>query len=142
MPRRTRKPEKKPIDQYDHKEAKRINNPPVGLVTPETDRDAGKKTCAYDPHLDPSLQFDPHRSHIERIIDDGIAAETIEERSLVPRPVFFPMAGVKDGWARLAKNLMAEVDPELIVTYRGTVSLPFGVGENGRIAVEIVEVGE
>ena len=79
MPRRTRKPEKKPIDQYDHKEASRANNPPVGLVTPETDRDAGKKTYAYDPHIDPSLQFDPHRSQIERIIDDGIAAETIEE---------------------------------------------------------------
>ena len=80
MPRRTRKPkEKKPIDQYDHKEASRANNPPVGLVTPETDRDAGKKTYAYDPHLDPSLQFDPHRSQIEKIIDDGIAAETIEE---------------------------------------------------------------
>ena len=80
MPRRTRKPkEKKEIDQYDHREASRANNPPVGLVTPETDRDAGKKTYAYDPHIDPSFQFDPHRSQIERIIDDGIAAETIEE---------------------------------------------------------------
>ena len=38
MPRRTRKPkEKKPIDQYDHKKAKRINNPSVGLVTLETE---------------------------------------------------------------------------------------------------------
>ena len=79
MPRHTRKPEKKQIDQYDHKEASRTNNPPVGLVTPETDRDAGKKTYAYDPHIDPSLQFDPHRSQIEKIIDDAIAAETIEE---------------------------------------------------------------
>ena len=33
-----RKPEKKPIEQYDHKDASRANNPPVGLVTPETDR--------------------------------------------------------------------------------------------------------
>ena len=38
MPRRTRKPEKKQIDQYDHREAKRTNNPPIGLVTSETDR--------------------------------------------------------------------------------------------------------
>jgi len=45
-----RKPEKKQIDQYDHKEAKRINNPSVGPVTLETDRDAGKKIYAYDPH--------------------------------------------------------------------------------------------
>jgi hypothetical protein len=28
---------KKPIEQYDHKGKKRANNPPVGLVTPETD---------------------------------------------------------------------------------------------------------
>lgn len=74
-----RKPGKKQIDQYDHKEASRANNPPVGLVTPETDRDAGKKTYAYDPHIDPSLQFDPHRSQIENLIDDALAAETLEE---------------------------------------------------------------
>ena len=140
MPRRTRKPEKKPIDQYDHKEASRANNPPIGLVTPKTDRDAGKKTHAYDPHIAPSLQFDPHRSQIERTIDDAITAETIEERSLVPRQVFFPMAGAKDGWARLTKNLKAEIDPALVEAYRGTVSLPFEVGENRWIAVKIVEV--
>jgi adenine-specific DNA-methyltransferase len=28
-----------------------------------------------------------------------------DERSLYPRQVFFPIAGAKDGWARLAKNL-------------------------------------
>jgi len=28
---------KKPIEQYDHKRNKRINNPPVGHVTPETE---------------------------------------------------------------------------------------------------------
>ena len=141
MPRRTRKPkEKKPIDQYDHKKAKRINNPSVGLVTLETDRDTGKKTYAYDLHLDPSPQFDPHRSQIERIIDDAIAAGTIEERSLVPRQIFFPMDGAKDGWARLAKKLKAEIDLELVEAYRGTVSLSFEVGENRRIAVKIVEV--
>jgi hypothetical protein len=48
------KSKKKPIDQYDHKGKKRVNNPPVGLVTPETDKETGKKKYAYDPHLDPS----------------------------------------------------------------------------------------
>ena len=48
---------KRKIENYTHAEAKRVNNPPVGLVTPDTDRDAGKKTYAYDPHLDPSLQW-------------------------------------------------------------------------------------
>jgi adenine-specific DNA-methyltransferase len=46
---------KKPIEQYDHKGKKRVNNPPVGLVTPATNKESGKKTYAYDPHLDPQL---------------------------------------------------------------------------------------
>ena len=44
---------KKPIESYDHKGQKRPNNPPVGLVTPDTDPDHGKKkTYEYDPHLE------------------------------------------------------------------------------------------
>jgi len=60
-------------------------------------------------------------------------------RSLYPRQVFFPMAGAKEGWARLAKNLKAEIDEELIEAYRGTVSLPFEPGAHRRIAVKIVD---
>ena len=60
-------------------------------------------------------------------------------RSLFPRQVFFPMSGEKDGWSRLAKNLKAEIDESLIESYRGTVSLPFAVGEHGRVAVKIVD---
>ena len=60
-------------------------------------------------------------------------------RSLYPRQVFFPMAGAKEGWARLAKNLKAEIDEELIEAYRGTVSLPFDPGAHRRIAVKIVD---
>ncbi len=60
-------------------------------------------------------------------------------RSLYPRQVFFPMAGENDGWARLAKNLKAEIDEELIEAYRDTVSLPFEAGEHKRIAVKIVD---
>lgn len=60
-------------------------------------------------------------------------------RSLFPRQVFFPMAGEKDGWARLAKNLKAEIDEELIEAYRGTTSLQFEAGEYRRVAVKIVD---
>jgi len=49
---RKKKTGKKPIEQYDHKGKKRVNNPPVGLVTPDTDKETGKKTYAYDPHID------------------------------------------------------------------------------------------
>ncbi len=60
-------------------------------------------------------------------------------RSLYPRQVFFPMSGEKDGWARLAKNLKAELDEDLIEQYRGTASLPFDVGKHERVAVKIVD---
>jgi len=60
-------------------------------------------------------------------------------RSLLPRQVFFPMAGENDGWARLARNLKAEIDEELIEQYRGTVSLPFEPGKHKRVAVKIVD---
>ena len=60
-------------------------------------------------------------------------------RSLYPRQVFFPMSGEKDGWSRLAKNLKAEIDDDLIEAYRGTESLPFPAGAHARIAVKIVD---
>ncbi|MDI7247567.1 MAG: site-specific DNA-methyltransferase [Bacillota bacterium] len=60
-------------------------------------------------------------------------------RSLYPRQVFFPMAGENEGWAKLARNLKAEIDEELIEAYRGTVSLPFEPGEHRRVAVKIVD---
>ena len=60
-------------------------------------------------------------------------------RSLYPSQVFFPMAGSNDGWARLAKNLRAEVDEDLIEAYQGTVSLPFEEGEHRRFAIKIVD---
>jgi adenine-specific DNA-methyltransferase len=60
-------------------------------------------------------------------------------RSLYPRQVFFPMADEDGGWARLARNLKAEIDPELIEAYRGTVSLPFEPGKYKRIAVKVID---
>ncbi|HHW41303.1 MAG TPA: site-specific DNA-methyltransferase [Syntrophomonadaceae bacterium] len=60
-------------------------------------------------------------------------------RSLFPTQVFFPMAGANEGWARLAKTLKAEIDPERIEAFRGTVSLPFEAGTNRTIAVKIID---
>jgi adenine-specific DNA-methyltransferase len=55
---------KRPIETYEHRDKQRVNNPHVGLVTPETDPDAGaKKTYAYDPHLDPQLQWAGKAEH-------------------------------------------------------------------------------
>ena len=60
-------------------------------------------------------------------------------RSLFPHQVFFPLAGPKDGWTRLARNLKAEIDESLMEAYRGTTSLPFEPGEHRRMAVKIVD---
>jgi adenine-specific DNA-methyltransferase len=60
-------------------------------------------------------------------------------RSLFPRQVFFPMADESGGWARLARNLKAEIDTERIEAYRGAVSLPFEPGAHKRVAVKIVD---
>lgn len=58
------KPKKKAITQYNHQAAERINNPPVGLVTPETDRETTTaKTYEYDPHLDPQLVWAGKAEH-------------------------------------------------------------------------------
>lgn len=61
-------------------------------------------------------------------------------RSLYPRQIFFPMAGEKDGWGRLAKNLKAEIDEEVLdKLFKGNVSLPFSLGKNKRVAVKIID---
>ena len=62
-PRNTPYQAKRPIESYDHRDKDRLNNPPVGLVTPETDREAGRKSYAYDPHLDPQLQWAGKAEH-------------------------------------------------------------------------------
>jgi adenine-specific DNA-methyltransferase len=94
----TRKPDTKQIEQYDHKDKKRCNNPPVGLVTPETDRDGGPKTYQYDPHLDPQLiwagkaehtSFDiPTVSlHVHERIDPKTIIKAVQRRSQGTRQV-------------------------------------------------------
>ena len=92
MARRRRSPTKQPITSYDHRDKERLNNPPVGLVRPETDRDAGKKTYEYDPHLDPQLQWAgkaEHTSfevptvslHVHERIDPRTIIEAVRKRN-------------------------------------------------------------
>jgi len=93
---------KKPIESYEHKGKQRVNNPPVGLVTPYTDPDAGaKKTYAYDPHLDPQLQWAgkaEHTSfeiptvslHVHERIDPRTIVEAVRKRN--------GDSGAKQGW--------------------------------------------
>jgi adenine-specific DNA-methyltransferase len=47
----------KTIEPYEHRDKKRLNNPPVGLVNADSEPEEPRKTYAYDPHLDPALQW-------------------------------------------------------------------------------------
>jgi len=60
-----------------------------------------------------------------------------DNRSLFPSQVFFPMAGARDGWAKLAKNLNAEIDKQKIEAFKGTTSIPFEPG--AAVAVKIID---
>jgi len=60
-------------------------------------------------------------------------------RALYPRQVFFPMAGAKDGWNKLSKDLKALLDEDKLEAFTGTESLPFKPGAEKRAAVKIVD---
>ncbi len=96
MARKKRDPNR-PIESYEHRDKERLNNPPAGLVTPETDPDAGqqKKTYAYDPHLDPQLVWAgkaEHASfetptvslHVHERIDPRTIIETVRKSPSPP----------------------------------------------------------
>ncbi|MDR1382772.1 MAG: site-specific DNA-methyltransferase, partial [Planctomycetaceae bacterium] len=56
--RKNNSTETTPIEQYKHTDKKRVNNPPVGLVNAHSDNGGvRKKQYAYDPHIDPKLDW-------------------------------------------------------------------------------------
>lgn len=58
---------------YRHND-RRKNNPEVGLVSEASDPQQPKQTWAYNPHLDPVLNFDSARAELETLIDDALAS--------------------------------------------------------------------
>jgi len=116
-----------------------IGQPDVVVEKIKKGDDAGK-WCARVQGFD---YYDTRKGDIVSGGADKIAVWMLDTdydgRSLFPRQVFFPMAGEKDGWAKLAKNLKAEIDEELIEAYHGTESLPFTPGQYKRAAVKIVD---
>ncbi|MFW9595052.1 MAG: hypothetical protein ACMV1D_06100, partial [Macromonas sp.] len=52
------------VISYRHPDRRR-NNPEVGLVNTQTDPEQPRTRWAYDPHLDPALQFDSARAQAE-----------------------------------------------------------------------------
>src|SRR6202167_685407 len=107
-PKKPAKSRKRPIERYEHTDKKRANNPPVGLVTPETDPVTPThkiydyvqpiptvrpgKELDYDPHLDPQLVWagkKEHNSfevptvslHVHETIDPRTIIEAVRKRN-------------------------------------------------------------
>ena len=97
-----------PIEAYEHKDKERINNPPVGLVTPDTDPDAGQqKIYAYDPHIDPQLQWagkTEHTSfevptvslHVHERIDPRTIIEAVSKKVEKPKEIQLGLFGTPE----------------------------------------------
>lgn len=88
------------VKQYIHDDKKRVNNPPVGLVTAETDHLNGKKTYKFDPHLDPQLLWagkaegvsfdvDTVSLHVHERIDPLTVIEAIRKKELQEQQSLF-----------------------------------------------------
>ena len=88
---------------------KRKNNPEVGMVTPSTDPDAGKTRWAYDPHLDPELNFDPQRARIEQLIDDALESGDQEQMKAALEQLKKAQSPYLN-WAGKAERTSFEVD--------------------------------
>ncbi len=99
--------QKKKIEAYEHRGQERLNNPPVGLVTPETDPDTGKrKKYAYDPHLDPQLVWAGKAEqtsfevptvslHVHERIDPRTILEAVRKQNGNGQPVQLPLFEVE-----------------------------------------------
>jgi adenine-specific DNA-methyltransferase len=77
---RQKKPDQAQVLSYRYDE-KRKNNPHVGMVDTASDGVEEKTGWAYDPHLDPELQFDSSaiRAQVEDLIDDALASGDQEQ---------------------------------------------------------------
>ena len=85
MSKQAKSAKKRAIEDYIHKDKKRLNNPPVGLVTSETDRDAPKRQFQYDPHLDPQLIWAAKTEHSSFKVETVSlhVQERIEPRTII-----------------------------------------------------------
>ncbi len=116
-----------------------VGQPDIELARLKSGADKGKwqvKVLGFD-------YYDMQSGKVDSGNADKIALWLLDTdydgRCLYPRQVFFPQSGAGNGWRRLARNLKSEIDEELIAAYHGTVSLPFELGKNKRIAVKLVD---
>ena len=109
MPSRKNQRGKRQVESYDHKDKKRVNNPPAGLVTPDSDPDVGggggaKAHYGYDPHLDPQLQW---AGKVERTSFEIPTVSLHVHERIDPRTIIEAVRR-KNGGANRQENLFDE----------------------------------
>jgi adenine-specific DNA-methyltransferase len=114
-----------------------IGQPDVDVRTIDDGDDRGKAVVEVNGFD----YYNPKNGNVESGGKGNIAMWMLDPdydgRSLFPTQIFFPMAGSKDGWSKLSRNLKAEIDTEALEAFRGTISVPFEAGR--RIAVKIID---
>lgn len=115
----------------------------VAPPSPAGGRGAGGEGEWYQVEVNGFDYFDTSSGELKSGGKKNIAAWSLDtdydERSLFPRQVFFPMAGAKDGWYKLKRDIKAELDESRLGKLHGTVSLPFEAGKSRKVAVKIVD---
>jgi adenine-specific DNA-methyltransferase len=69
MARKRKDRDNEQVGDYRHDEARRRNNPPAGIAPTYEVRERKKQTYAYDPHLDPQLQWAGKAEHTSFEVD-------------------------------------------------------------------------
>lgn len=114
----------------------------VGQPDVELIRDGRSKT-RYKVRVNGFDYYDVKKGTVESGSTSRIAMWMLDTdydgMCIVPKQVFFPMGGKKDGWNKLAKTLRAEIDPDLIEKFAGNESLWFTVQPYSMIAVKIID---
>ena len=91
---------KRPIESYEHRNKTRVNNPPAGLVTPQTDPDTDehKKRYAYDPQLvwagkaeHTSFEAPTVSLHVHERIDPRTIIEAVPKKNSNGLPAQLPL---------------------------------------------------
>ncbi len=116
-----------------------VGQPDIKISKVKEGKNEGKwvlEVCGFD-------YYNTKNGTIESGGTDKIAIWMLDTdydgRSLFPRQVFLPLSGEKEGWSRLARTLRGEINEEAAERYRGTLSLPFELGKNHRVAVKIID---
>ncbi|MBI3289863.1 site-specific DNA-methyltransferase [Candidatus Microgenomates bacterium] len=88
------------LKTYIHPESKRVNNPPVGLVSSQTDKTTGRTQYEHDPYIDPFLSWAGKKEgisfevpnvslHIHERIDSQRIAKAFLKKKAFTQPSLF-----------------------------------------------------